>query len=147
RIAAASGDFEQFVGHDAAEALPHATLQSLHGAYRNRHHHFGSNHFVLQFRDASNSETLLFFGDARDLSPLQQRLIELYCTNVAIAFENLHLSGDLFDSQLEMLYLLAGAVETRSQETANHVRRVGLLAELLGRAYGLDAALCEQLRY
>jgi hypothetical protein len=46
-----------------------------------------------------------------------------------------------------MVYLLAGAAETRSQETANHVRRVGLLAELLGRASGLDPALCEQLRY
>jgi response regulator RpfG family c-di-GMP phosphodiesterase len=46
-----------------------------------------------------------------------------------------------------MVYLLAGAAETRSQETANHVRRVGLIAELLGRAAGLDPALCERLRY
>ena len=81
------------------------------------------------------------------MTALDQRLVELFCTNVSIAFENLHLADDLFDSQLEMVYLLAGAAETRSQETANHVRRVGELAELLGRASGLDPALCERLRY
>lgn len=46
-----------------------------------------------------------------------------------------------------MVYLLASAAETRSRETAKHVHRVGLLAEMLARNTGLDAALCEQLRH
>jgi response regulator RpfG family c-di-GMP phosphodiesterase len=102
---------------------------------------------VLHFTDRQDNETLLFVGHGGDLTPLDQRLVELFCTNVSIAFENLHLADDLFDSQLEMVYLLAGAAETRSQETANHVRRVGQIAELLGRVAGLDPALCERLRY
>jgi response regulator RpfG family c-di-GMP phosphodiesterase len=46
-----------------------------------------------------------------------------------------------------MLDLLAGAAETRSRETANHVRRVGILAAMLGRLHGLDETTCELLNY
>jgi response regulator RpfG family c-di-GMP phosphodiesterase len=147
RVAAATGAFRALVGTDAGEKLPLPLAKALRDAHRHKRHHFGSDHYVLHFSDGRNSETLLFVGAAADMTPLDHRLVELFCTNVAIAFENIHLTNDLFDSQLEMVYLLAGAAETRSQETANHVRRVGQLAELLGRVSGLDATLCDQLRY
>jgi response regulator RpfG family c-di-GMP phosphodiesterase len=147
RIAAATGDYRHLAGTNADEKLPLPMAKALRDAFRRKRHHFGDDHYVLHFTDRQNNETLLFVGHGGDLTALDQRLVELFCTNVSIAFENLHLADDLFDSQLEMVYLLAGAAETRSQETANHVRRVGELAELLGRASGLDPALCEHLRY
>jgi response regulator RpfG family c-di-GMP phosphodiesterase len=147
RIAAATGDFRHLAGGNADERLPLPMAKALRDTYRAKQHHFGDDHYVLHFTDRQNNETLLFVGHGGDLTALDQRLVELFCTNVSIAFENLHLADDLFDSQLEMVYLLAGAAETRSQETANHVRRVGQLAELLGRVSGLDAALCDRLRY
>jgi response regulator RpfG family c-di-GMP phosphodiesterase len=147
RIAAATGDFRHLAGGNADERLPLPMAKALRDTYRSKQHHFGDDHYVLHFTDRQNNETLLFVGHGGGLTALDQRLVELFCTNVSIAFENLHLADDLFDSQLEMVYLLAGAAETRSQETANHVRRVGQIAELLGRVSGLDAALCDRLRY
>jgi putative nucleotidyltransferase with HDIG domain len=147
RVTAATGDYGHLAGSDAEDKLPLPVAKALRDTYRQKCHHFGDDHYVLYFSDRQNSETLLLVGHGGDLTPLDQRLVELFCTNVSIAFENLHLADDLFDSQLEMVYLLAGAAETRSQETANHVRRVGELAELIGRAAGLDPAMCEQLRY
>ncbi len=147
RIAAATGDYRHLAGTNADENLPLPLAKALRDTYRRKSHHFGDDHYVLHFTDRQDNETLLFVGHGGDLTPLDQRLVELFCTNVSIAFENLHLADDLFDSQLEMVYLLAGAAETRSQETANHVRRVGQIAELLGRVAGLDPALCERLRY
>ena len=147
RIAAATGDFRHLAGTNADENLPLPMAKALRDTYRRKSHHFGDDHYILHFTDRQKNETLLFIGHGGDLTPLDQRLVELFCTNVSIAFENLHLADDLFDSQLEMVYLLAGAAETRSQETANHVRRVGMIAELLGRALGLDPVTCEHLRY
>jgi len=89
----------------------------------------------------------LIVGESARLSALDLHLVKVFCTNVAIAFDNLHLHQDLMNSQLEMICLLAGAAETRSRETANHVKRVGLLAEFLAREYGLDEQSAEQLRY
>jgi putative nucleotidyltransferase with HDIG domain len=147
RVAAATGDFARFTDRNADERLPPALVQSLREAYLGKQHHFAPDHYVLHFIDSQHTESLLFVGEAWNLSSLEYKLVELFCTNVSIAFENLHLNEELFASQLEMVYLLAGAAETRSQETANHVHRVGLLAEMLGNALGLDKQSCEFLRY
>ncbi len=147
QVAAATGDFARFTDRNADERLPPALVQSLREAYLGKQHHFAPDHYVLHFIDSQHTESLLFVGEAWNLSPLEYKLVELFCTNVSIAFENLHLHEELFASQLDMVYLLAGAAETRSQETANHVHRVGLLAEMLGRALALDTQVCEYLRY
>ena len=146
RIVAASGVYADSVGLDAAEVLRDPVLQAARAALRERQNVFAPNHCVLEFRDTRRNERLLFIGDGCRLSALDRKLVELFCTNAATALENLQLSGDLLSSQLEMVYLLAGAAETRSQETANHVHRVGLLAEMLGHALGLDRAYSEMLR-
>ena len=147
RVTAATGEYLPLVGHAADEGLRPALVDSLRLAHQHERHHFAEDHYVLHFGDSRGGESLLFVGDAWHMTALEYRLVELFCTNVSIAFANMRLSDDLFDSQLEMVYLLAGAAETRSQETANHVRRVGLLAEMLGQAIGLDAKTCENLRY
>jgi response regulator RpfG family c-di-GMP phosphodiesterase len=146
-VAAGSGRYQAYAGDPADARLPDTMVRSLLAAYRNQQHQFELDHYVLHFVDSQRNESLLFVGESGNLSPLDHALFELFCTNVSIAFENLHLSGELLSSQLEMVYMLAGAAETRSQETANHVRRVGLLAEMIGHAMELDAAYCETLRY
>jgi len=146
-VAATSGQYRSLQHANADERLPPEIARSLAEAYRDKAHRFDRDHYVLHFVDSHETESLLFVGEAWNLSPLDYKLVELFCTNVSIAFENLHLNDELLASQLEMVYLLAGAAETRSQETANHVHRVGLLAEMLGNALGLPAATCEILRY
>jgi response regulator RpfG family c-di-GMP phosphodiesterase len=146
-VAAANGDYEKYVDHNADEDLPSHIAESLRVAYEKRHNLFKADHYVLYFEDSQKSESLLYVGENWQLTDLEYRLVELFCTNVSIAFENLHLNQELFDSQLEMVYMLAGAAETRSKETANHVRRVGVIAELLGRLYGMDENACAQLKF
>jgi putative nucleotidyltransferase with HDIG domain len=146
-IEAATGRYAEHVGRTVADALPAPLLASLQTAHACDRHVFGADHYVLQFTDRRNSERLLVVGELPKLDALDRHLIEVFSGNVGFAYENLHLNQELFASQLEMICLLAGAAETRSRETANHVKRVGLIAEFLAREYGLDAAACEQLRY
>ena len=146
-VAAATGDYAKLLAGNADERLPGHIVHSLRGAYLNKRHIFAEDHYVLHFADSHETEALLYVGESHALDDLGQRLMEVFCGNVAIAFENLHLNQELFDSQLEMVYLLAGAAETRSQETANHVRRVGIIARMLGQLHGLDEETCELLNY
>ncbi len=146
-IAAGTGDFAELAEQRASRTLPQHIMESLRAAFASKQHLFARDHYVLHFTDSHQTESLLYVAEACDLSPLDYRLVEVFCTNVSIAFENLHLNRELFDAQLEMIWLLAGAAESRSSETAAHVRRVGLLAEFLGRIYGLDSKLCEALRF
>ena len=146
-IAAGTGDFADLAEQPVSRTLPPHVMQSVRIAFANKQHLFTRDHYVLHFTDSHQTESLLYVAEACDLSPLDYRLVEVFCTNVSIAFENLHLNRELFDAQLEMIWLLAGAAESRSSETAAHVRRVGVLAEFLGRHHGLDTKTCESLRF
>ncbi|WP_395620947.1 DUF3369 domain-containing protein [Dokdonella sp.] len=146
QVVAASGDFTRYLKRDAEGALPAHMVQSLHNAFSQKKHVFRDDHYVLHFMDSDETEALLYVGEAHQLDEHSHRLMQVFCSNVAIAYENLHLNQELFDSQLDMVYLLAGAAESRSRETANHVRRVGILAQMLGQLHGLDEATCEMLQ-
>lgn len=146
-VAAATGNFARFVNTLVDSALPKRLVDSVHEAFDRKQNLFADDHYVLYFSDSHSTESLLYVGETPRLREVDLGLVELFCTNVSIAFENLHLNRELFESQLEMVYLLAGAAETRSRETANHVRRVGLIAELLGRKAGMDDQQASMLRF
>lgn len=146
-ISAATGVYAPLVHAHADETLPAHIAGSLRGAFERKQHVFAQDHYVLHFVDADHGESLLYVGDTRDLSELDLGLVRIFCTNVSIAFRNLHLNREMFETQLDMICLLASAAEVRSKETANHVKRVGLLAEFLAREHGLDAHTAECLRF
>jgi response regulator RpfG family c-di-GMP phosphodiesterase len=146
-VTAATGDFSGHVAKLAEETLPPHILESLHSAHASKRHQFRKDHYVLHFTDSQHTESLLYVGEAWNLSDLDYKLVEVFCTNVSIGFENLHLNQELFDSQMETIFLLAGAAESRSQETAAHVRRVGHIAEYLAKLYGLEKSVCDTLAH
>ncbi|MGH8042836.1 MAG: DUF3369 domain-containing protein [Rudaea sp.] len=145
-VAAATGAFRGLTGHNAEEKLPAKIAAALRHAVANQQHVFGDDHFVLYVGDSRAQENLAYVGESQHGDELIHRLLEVFSTNIAIAYENLHLNRDLLDSQLEMVHLLAGAAETRSYDTANHVKRVGMIAEMLGQLYGLDEKTTDALR-
>ncbi|NOR26216.1 MAG: HD domain-containing protein [Desulforhopalus sp.] len=53
--------------------------------------------------------------------------------------EILALSREVIETQLELMSTLGEVIETRSHDTANHVRRVAAYSALLGEKYGLAA--------
>lgn len=146
-VSAATGEYAKYVNHRADEGLPAHIFKTLKTACKKKQHLFQHDHYVLHFTDTLHGESLLYVGESWDLSELDYKLVEVFCTNVSIGFENLHLNQELVEAQMEMICILAGAAESRSQETAAHVRRVGLLAELIGRAAGMSEQEAETLRY
>ncbi|MBU6199454.1 MAG: DUF3369 domain-containing protein [Xanthomonadaceae bacterium] len=145
-VAAATGGYRSLAGRNADEKLAPKMTASLRHAVGNRQHVFGDDHFVLFVGDSRAHENLVYVGESQPGNELTHRLLEVFATNISVAYENLHLNRDLLDSQLEMVHLLAGAAETRSWETAAHVKRVGMIAELLGQFYGLDEKTTDALR-
>jgi len=62
------------------------------------------------------------------------------------AFENLALRTELEDSQREVVYLLGDAVEHRSRETGQHLRRVAEVSYLLAQKAGLSSTEARLIR-
>ena len=53
--------------------------------------------------------------------------------------EIMDLNREVIETQTEILSTLGDVIETRSQDTANHVRRVAAYSALLGEKYGLSS--------
>ena len=59
--------------------------------------------------------------------------------SVSLAFENMYLNREIFDTQSELIHRLGEVVESRSQDAGFHVRRMAELSFLLAKLAGLRA--------
>ncbi|MBD8524560.1 DUF3369 domain-containing protein [Pseudomarimonas arenosa] len=145
-IEAGSGDYQAYIAHEAENVLPPEVVADLREAIRQRNSVFKPDHYVLHYASSSGVQSVMYVGLDEPLDIFQQELLELFCANVSVAFENLHLNRDLEESQKEMVYLLGEAVECRSNETGSHVRRVADMSYFLAIQARLDPAAAELIR-
>ncbi|MBU0743072.1 DUF3369 domain-containing protein [bacterium] len=92
--------------------------------------------YACYLKSRGGAEGQILLRTDRELPATQRDLIRTYAANVRVAYDNIHLNQEIIDTQKEVIHTLGEVVESRSQETANHVKRVGrnscLLAELAG---------------
>jgi len=86
----------------------------------------------------AGSAAVLHLPELRHLDDVDLRLGEVFARTAGTALHNLLLRKDLEGTQEEIVFLLCEAVEARSNETGNHVRRVALYSEMLARGIGLS---------
>lgn len=105
------------------------------------HGHFTSR--IVHFR-ARNGEALQFSVGSvavRNLAGEIESII-MTCQDVT---ESLRLSRDITETQRELLYMLGDVVESRSEETGQHVRRVALVSRFLALKVGLDEETADMI--
>jgi response regulator RpfG family c-di-GMP phosphodiesterase len=86
----------------------------------------------------------VFFG--RPLSETEQGLLHILGGNIAVALNNLFLTEEIVATQREVVLTLGEVVETRSKETAHHVKRVAEYSYLLAVKAGLSDERSHLLR-
>lgn len=138
-VLAGTGRYAGKRGIDARLELHAVVLERIGQALHEKRSVHGQDYFVGYFKASRGHEHALYVAGDSLFSVPDLQLVELFCRNVAIAEENLVLKKDIEDTQKEIVYLLGEAIEWRSREAGNHVRRVGEYCRLLGRLYGLDS--------
>ncbi len=145
-VLAGTGEFSHCGPIDAACVLDDNVTRVLQRALRHKCGVFAEDSFVQYFRSRRGSENLLYFRLDRSLSPFERRLVEVFSGNVAIALDNMLLNTELLHAQKEIILTLGECVESRSKETAGHVRRVSECCRLLALRLGLDDAEVDLVR-
>ena len=146
-VLAATGDFcdsvempiEEVKGEMMHRALARAKTQP-HGFYCE------GGKCAWYFQSKTGSENFLYFEISKDLDENDQDLLELFFTNVSLAFDNLFLNKGIEDTQKEVIFHIAETMECRSAETGSHVRRVSEYVRLLALKYGLGEEQAEMLK-
>lgn len=138
KILAGVGVFEPYIDYQMKE-LPVKNIHiHLEKAIHQKQSLFFDNGYVGYFATRQGDEFLMYVQHSQPLSDIDRQLIEIFATNIAVGFENIALNQEIEETQKDVILTLGEVVETRSQETGYHVKRVGEYSYLLGVKYGLN---------
>ncbi len=145
-VLAATGDFKDYIDKPIWEVVPEEIRTFLTQAIKQKQSLFSDNIYVGYFCTRSGSENLLYMQGRYELSDIEKGLISTFSTNIAVAFDNIYLNQEIEEAQKEVIFTLGEVVETRSQETGQHVKRVGAYSHLLALKYGLGEEAADLVR-
>ncbi|HCA26667.1 MAG TPA: hypothetical protein DEP05_03335 [Betaproteobacteria bacterium] len=147
RVVAATGRFGSLVGHDGIdETLPPEIMTLINEALANKTPVIHGNHYVGYFQPHEGREEVIYITSAKTLSDDDVKLIQLFLHNASIGYENALLREEIEGTQRDIVYMLGEAIETRSRETGQHVRRVAEYCHLIATGLGLSVEDAETLR-
>jgi response regulator RpfG family c-di-GMP phosphodiesterase len=139
-IIAAIGKDREFIGMDPRDVLPEDVNGHIQHALQTHHEEMDEYTFTGYIQARTGAEAVIFISSATKLQPPDRELLELFFRNITVGLENLYLWNDIEETQSEIVYLLGDAVETRSNETGNHVRRVSEISRQLALLNDMDPA-------
>jgi response regulator RpfG family c-di-GMP phosphodiesterase len=137
-VLAGTGAYASAIGRKVRDVVSADVVEMLERALREKKSWYTEQAFIGYFGTRNGAENVLYMSSEALVSIADQDLIELFCRNVSIAFENLTLREEMVRNQREMVVTLSETIESRSLETGNHVRRVAEYSRLLGQLAGLS---------
>ncbi len=117
------------------DSLPSIEQELIEQAVVSQGNIYQDQHFVMFC--GSSDLSLIFYGKiSHTLTDIDQHILNIFTENLISVAENIRLHEVIDRSQKELIYRLGEVVESRSNETGFHVKRVAyysaLMAELIG---------------
>lgn len=137
QVLAATGDYHNFLGKPLDE-IPINVQQGIETALSRKESIFTEDAYVGYYPSDGGTENLIYLHGCHDLEPLEKDLIRTFSSNIAIAYDRVYLTKEIQDTQREVIETLGSVVESRSNETANHVRRVAEITHFLALHAGFN---------
>lgn len=139
KILSGTGRFKEFSGKHIQQVLRDEDIALIESAIKQKQTISGNGQCVFYFQNNQGSYGIIFLAGCTQVSPLNQRLMELFSTNISIAYDNVSLYQEIEDTQHEVILTLGTIAEFRSKETSEHVTRVARYSELLALKSGMES--------
>jgi len=125
------------IGEAGIEDIGPELVAQLDEARHNRISKLHGDTYVGYFPNNSGKASLLVLKGVEEISEIDVQLLDVFCSGVAIAFDNILLNQEITDTQAELILRLGDVVESRSNEAGNHVRRMAQVCHMLAQASGM----------
>ena len=136
------------VGDTEHSELTPQVIQLLNTASKIKESVFEDNIYVAYFPSTTEKSSLLYLTgiSLEDIHEIDIQMLNMFCRSVGIAFDNFLLNQDIINTQEELLVRLGNAVESRSKESGNHIKRMSDYCYLLGQKLNLSEFDCNTLK-
>jgi signal transduction histidine kinase/CheY-like chemotaxis protein len=94
-VLAGSGCYSRFIGIDVSDMIESELRHLVEDAFTRRQHEFSSRRSVLYIKTLSGREVVVVLEAARNLSDTDRTLVEIFCSRLSIAFDNVILYEQL----------------------------------------------------
>jgi response regulator RpfG family c-di-GMP phosphodiesterase len=108
--------------------------------------YLSENRYLSAYRSVLGFDSFLYMERGEDFNQSDKYLIEILSSYISMLYENLYLNREIEETQKEIIYRLGEVVETRSNETGYHVKRVAEYSKLLALKYGLSEEEAELIK-
>ncbi|MBN1411563.1 MAG: DUF3369 domain-containing protein [Spirochaetales bacterium] len=112
----------------------------------NGYKYLSPNRYISTYKSHLGFDSFLYLERSNDFNQSDKYLIEILSSYIAMVYENLYLNREIDETQKEIIYKLGEVVETRSNETGFHVKRVAEYSKLLALKYGLSEDEAELIK-
>ncbi|MDA7746105.1 DUF3369 domain-containing protein [Psychromonas sp.] len=126
--------------------LPSNVSSIINQSLNEKRHIFVQHSLVLNMHNNTDNNILLYFEGFDSLTEQDVALLSLFATNTKAYLDNEKLRHALADGQREIVYLLGEAIERKSKETGNHIRRVAEITYVLALEMGYSVAEAEKIK-
>jgi len=145
-VIASTGAYETDRGNNLEEVQDEEAIKCIEQAARQKKIIYSEDCFAGYFCTPSGSENIIYIRGTGPIEESDQNLIEIFSSNIAVAFDNIDLNRAMTETQRELLFTLGEVVETRSSETANHTRRVAEYSHYLGLKMGMTTEQADRFK-
>ncbi len=146
-MVAGTGRFAAHIGRPIQDVVDQHVYGHLLESRQSQRTLFKEDACVFYFENSQGQHGQVYLaGCGSDLSPELRRMVELFCANTSVAFDNIMLNREIEHTQREIVNMLGTVAEFRSWETARHVDRVAAYSEFLALKLGLDEAEARLIR-
>ncbi len=96
KILAGTGKFNSnLINKDVKSVLPEEVNFLISRAFTEKKNVFDENHYIGFFKSKNGSENIIYIERSEALEKWEKDMIDIFCTNVSIAFENIYLKQEL----------------------------------------------------
>ncbi|AGH82270.1 response regulator [Psychromonas sp. CNPT3] len=146
QLSGAQGKFTQLAQFNDISLLPDNVSILISKSLAEKTNIFTENAFILNMHSSNNSCILFYVEGFTPLSDTDITWIEVFARNTQTSFDNEELRNAVDEGQREIIYLLGEAIEKKSKETGNHIRRVAEISYILALELGYSISDAEKIK-
>ncbi len=145
-VTTATGRFKSLQGWKLSQIVDPGMYERILSHDYSQSYLSWENFRVYGFRLSDESVIYVILEDENASTEWKRDLLEAFRINLGVAVENFGLYRELESARNELVFALGEVAESRSEETGNHVKRVGEISRILARGLGLGEDEAERIR-